>query len=153
LESDLILCRKSATQFIAEFLAPELRAALDCIPPSQRSFVGCGGTACALQRILCRGTLETPTSIFRLPALQALIARLWSIPRAQRVAEGVAATRADSILTGSVIVESLMLGLDIPEISVSNYGMRHGAILAASEATRWSNPSPSDSRFRPVSVD
>ena len=65
-------------------------------------------------------------AIFRLPALQALIVRLWSIPRAQ----SVAATRADSILTGSVIVESLMQCLDIPKISVSSYGMRHGALLA-----------------------
>jgi exopolyphosphatase/guanosine-5'-triphosphate,3'-diphosphate pyrophosphatase len=130
-ETALAGCRSHAREVIGETVVPEVGPALDAVSHAHPAWIGSGGTACALQRILCRGKLDAPTSSFRLPALQMLVDRLWSIPRTKRVAEGVAATRVDSILTGAVIIESLMVSLGIPEIAVSGYGMRHGALLAA----------------------
>jgi len=131
-EADLTACRRAAMLFVRENIAPQLGPALTVARP-QFLWIGCGGTVSALARILCRGKVDARISTFQLPALRALISRLWSIPREQRVAEGVAATRVDSILTGAVIVESLMSSFDVAEISVSSHGVRHGALLAAPE--------------------
>jgi exopolyphosphatase / guanosine-5'-triphosphate,3'-diphosphate pyrophosphatase len=131
--ADLTACRRGAMLFVRENIVPQLGPALTSLFCHQFLWIGCGGTVSALARILCRGKFDSRTSTFQLAALRALISRLWSIPREQRVAEGVAATRVDSILTGAVIVESLMLSFDVAEISVSSHGVRHGALLADPE--------------------
>jgi exopolyphosphatase / guanosine-5'-triphosphate,3'-diphosphate pyrophosphatase len=131
--ADLTACRRSALLFVRENIVPQLGPALASLSRHQFLWIGCGGTVSALARILCRGKFDSSISSFQLAALQVLISRLWSIPREQRVAEGVAATRVDSILTGAVIVESLMSSFDVSEISVSSHGMRHGVLLAVPE--------------------
>lgn len=131
--ADLTACRRAAMLFVRENIVPQFGSALTFLSRHQFLWIGCGGTVSALARILCRGKFDSRISTFQLAALRALISRLWSIPREQRVAEGVAATRVDSILTGAVIVESLMLSFDVAEISVSSHGVRHGVLLAAPE--------------------
>lgn len=129
--ADLAECRALAMKFVRESIAGRLDAGGASFFGSESQWIGCGGTVSELGRILCRGELDSQKTTFDFAALQWVIARLWSIPRERRVAEGVAATRVDSILTGAVIVESLMLCFKVGELFVSNRGMRHGLLLAS----------------------
>jgi exopolyphosphatase/guanosine-5'-triphosphate,3'-diphosphate pyrophosphatase len=131
--ADLASCRAAATAFVEEKIAPQLAPALNTCSQSQLVWAGCGGTVCALERVLCRGGLESRASILHLSALQGLVQRLWSMSREQRVAEGVAPSRVDSILTGSVIIESIMFCFNVSQVAVSGRGVRYGAILATNE--------------------
>ncbi|HMJ66557.1 MAG TPA: hypothetical protein VK615_14530 [Candidatus Binatia bacterium] len=128
---DLAVCRAAATEFVERRIVPQLAPAFNTVTQGELAWAGCGGTVCALERVLCRGGLEPQASVLQLAALQNLIQHLWSIPREQRVAEGVAPSRVDSILTGSVIVESIMFCFNVPGISISGRGVRYGAILAS----------------------
>jgi len=58
------------------------------------------------------------------------VENLWSVPLAQRrQIEGMPASRADVILNGVVIFESVMLEFDFSELRVSTRGLRFAAVM------------------------
>jgi exopolyphosphatase/pppGpp-phosphohydrolase len=66
--------------------------------------------------------------------LQVVIEWLWSSTRAERqLNPAIAVRRVDWILTEAVIVEAIMQRFNFQELYISSWGLRHGALLAASQ--------------------
>ncbi len=98
------------------------------------SLVGTGGTVRALAKA-ARG--RGPTAVNRLHGYQlqrrdvaSLVDTLARLPSARRISvPGISSTRAESVLGGALVIETLMELGGAENILVSGYGVRQGVIL------------------------
>jgi exopolyphosphatase/guanosine-5'-triphosphate,3'-diphosphate pyrophosphatase len=117
-------------QHVRPAIAPELRA----FSPRAVQLVGTGGTTTIMARIelglvSCdRDRIEA----FRLGRehIHRLRERLWNLPLAERrKIAGLPPDRADVILTGVPVYESLMEQFDFSDLRVSTRGLRFAAVM------------------------
>ena len=139
---ELSRCRQWAIEFLRQEVQPKLLPLIQSPPTGPEpatqpgfSLVGTGGTATILARLESqidhydRQRLEA-TRLSR-QRLRWHVERLWSLSLAARQQlKGLPASRADVILTGSIIYDVVMEQFDIPELRVSLRGLRFGAVLA-----------------------
>ena len=133
--AELAACRA----YLKEFLRREVRPKLDAELRYEFKFdrvrlVGTGGTTTILARMEAqlddfdRDRIEA----VRLSAagVRAHVERLWSLPLAERKQViGLPSKRADVILTGAVIYETVMEELGFTELRVSTRGLRFAAVM------------------------
>lgn len=119
-------------------LIEHVRAALGAVATADltgaESLVGTGGTVRALAKA-ARG--RGAVAVGRLHGYElrrrdvaALVEKLARLPAARRVSiPGISATRAESVLAGALVIETLMelAGADL--MLVSGYGVRQGVVL------------------------
>jgi exopolyphosphatase/guanosine-5'-triphosphate,3'-diphosphate pyrophosphatase len=137
----LIACRTIVSQFLQTQVGPQLLPVLSeyakHFPGSVVQLVGTGGTASFL------GAMEAGLTSFdreRLEAARISLERLcwhvdhlWSLPLAERrKIPGLPANRADVILTGAAIYESIMVYFSFEQLRVSTRGLRFALLLEQS---------------------
>jgi len=98
--------------------------------------VATGGTAAILARIqnrleeFDRDRIEATR--LTLEQLRGQVENLWGLPlERRRQIPGLPSERADVMLTGAVIYESVMEELGFDELRVSTRGLRFAAVMAA----------------------
>ena len=116
-------------------LLPLLKPHSD-LDPHPVQLVGTGGTATILGRMqhklaeYNRALIEGTR--LDLPQIHAYVERLWSLPLAERRdIPGLPKSRADVILTGTVIYEGLMESLGFSQLRISTRGLRFAAVMGA----------------------
>lgn len=128
---------RQCREWLREFVGVQLGPVLSALLPSDKSgarLVGTGGTAAILAR------MEGGFSDYDRPrierthltaeALSRWVDRLWGLSlEDRRKIVGLPPERADVILTGAAIYESVMQGLGFGELGVSTRGLRFGAVL------------------------
>jgi exopolyphosphatase/guanosine-5'-triphosphate,3'-diphosphate pyrophosphatase len=135
---ELQACREWLKKFLTEIVRPKLSRALE--RESQLGaiqLVGTGGTTTLLARM--EAGLQTfdreRIEAVRLSAdrLQWHVNHLWSLPLADREKiPGLPKKRADVILTGAAIYESVMEQFGFPELRISTRGLRFAAVMRES---------------------
>ena len=122
---------------LREFLKRKLKPALDpllaafAVPPH---LVGTGGTTTILARIILQMMGFDRESIERVALdrgqVRALRERLWRLPlEERRQIVGLPPNRADVILTGVAIYETIMECLNLNTLRISTRGLRFAAVL------------------------
>jgi exopolyphosphatase/guanosine-5'-triphosphate,3'-diphosphate pyrophosphatase len=125
--------RAQLTQILDEFLDDQVTPLLGDVPLPE-TLVGAGGTPIFLA-LISRACEELPADeieSLRLPLteVQALTERLWKMPLTdRRKLPGLPANRADVILLGAAVYESLMLRCGFDELRPTLRGVRYGALL------------------------
>jgi exopolyphosphatase/guanosine-5'-triphosphate,3'-diphosphate pyrophosphatase len=136
---ELAACRQSLKEFLGVDVRPKLEPALRkeqklCPRGSRVQLVGTGGTTTILARMEAaladydRARIEaTRLSHER---VQWHVRRLWSLPlEERRQIIGLPKNRADVILTGAAICESVMEQFGFAELRVSTRGLRFAALM------------------------
>jgi exopolyphosphatase/guanosine-5'-triphosphate,3'-diphosphate pyrophosphatase len=118
--------------FIRQSVAPVIATPWPRGKPER--VVGVGGSTSILALIKAGvGTFDRELierTRFSRSELTDLVARLWSLPLAERRRlPGLPPERADVILIGAAIYEAVLNELDLPELSVSTRGLRFAALL------------------------
>jgi len=127
-------CRKTVKDFLEREVAPSLAPAIQGIDFRSLRLIGTSGTATILACIHRRlprfdrrrieGTVLSSAQIRKQRRL------LWTLPVAERrQIPGLPANRADVILTGVVIYESVMDRFGFRNLRISTRGLRFGALL------------------------
>jgi exopolyphosphatase/guanosine-5'-triphosphate,3'-diphosphate pyrophosphatase len=134
---------KACRDWLGEFLDGNVRSRL--APALRREvasharqhavrLVGTGGTATVLARMELgledydREKIEA-VRLTR-PQLQGWVARLWSLPLAdRRHLRGLPPERADVVLTGAAIYAAVLEGFDFAALRVSTRGLRFAAVM------------------------
>ncbi len=134
---------EKARQWVLEILAPKIQPELEAMIRPLRSkseaspvvLIGTGGTSTILAKMqeslagYDRDMIES--AVIRSTALHQRVENLWGMPMETRCGiAGLPANRADVILTGSVIYESVMQVFQFTELRVSTRGLRFAALLA-----------------------
>ena len=140
---ELSKCREWLCEFHAREIQPKLAPALKWETKlhvaGDIQLVGSGGTATILARMETRmeGFDREQIEATRLSAerLRWHTERLWSLPLAEREnIVGLPKSRADVILTGVAIYESVMEQFKFSEMRVSTRGLRFAAVMEARAA-------------------
>ena len=138
-KEELAACRKWLREFLAREVSPKLRPALEREAKlggdtKTVQLVGTGGTTSILARMEAqmedynRERIEATRLSLERVCWHA--ERLWSLPLAERKEiVGLPRNRADVILTGVLIYESVMEELGFSELRVSTRGLRFAAVL------------------------
>jgi len=110
-----------------------LREAFPNLPPVPRRWVAVAATPASLAAVLLELSRYDPTRIhgFRmtLPDLSALLDKLRHLSLAERQAlPGMHPKRAELLPIGGLILQEAMHFLNIPEILVSDHGLRYGIL-------------------------
>lgn len=131
-EDDLARCRSEVEQFILAQIQPKLPANLD----RQTCLVGIGGTGVCLAMIQEKMQNFDPAGLERIHiawgSVSDLVRHLWQIPLVERKRLiGLPPARADVILTGAVIYESLMKHFGFSQMQLSVRGWRFAALMEA----------------------
>jgi exopolyphosphatase/pppGpp-phosphohydrolase len=84
--------------------------------------------------VLAKRVCETEKSIYGVSVLrrelEALAEELRTATHAERIAmPAMRAPRADLLPTGAIILTQLLESLDLPELLVSDWGLREGVLL------------------------
>lgn len=125
--------RAQLTQILEEFLDDQVTPLLGDVPLPE-TLVGAGGTPIFLA-LISRACEELPTDEIEslrlsLSEVQALTERLWKMPLTERrQLPGLPSNRADVILLGAAVYESLMLRCGFGELRPTLRGVRYGAML------------------------
>ena len=103
-------------------------------PPGNPHLVAIGGTATTLAAVVHRLAAYDAAivhgSVLAGPTVDSLIERFRSVPLAvRRAIPGLPPERADIILAGSLILRGVMERIGAGEVTVSDWGLRHGVIL------------------------
>ena len=132
-------CRKSVGDFLHRKVLPQLRPELERSrgtgsPGHGRQLVGTGGTATVLASMEARlgqfdrGKIEAAQ--LSLDSLHARVEEIWGLSLARRrQTVGLPPERADVILPGVVIYESVMKSLGFATLRVSTRGLRFAAVV------------------------
>lgn len=137
--SELAACRLWLDDFLGREVRPNLQPELEreaklSTGGTPLQLVATGGTASIL------GCMEAGLDHFDRSALEAVrltlqriqwhVENLWSLTLDQRKQiVGLPKNRADVILTGTAIFESVMRQFDFPQFRISTRGLRFGAVL------------------------
>jgi len=129
--SDLQSCRAHLDAWLSEHVLPDLRELIQTHSPS---FVGVGGTAsvlaCMISSLERFDRQRIEATHIDVSTLTRLTAHVWSLPLSERrCILGLPPERADIILTGSAIYESLLRVLGLPSMTPSTRGLRFAALL------------------------
>jgi len=132
--ADLAGCRKWLAEFVREEIAPAMQPWLSDPAAEPLTLVGTGGTTTILARMVKKlaGFSREEIDGTRLSREQILeyMVDLWSKPLAvRRTLPGLPPNRADVIIMGVAIYESVMHQFNLPELYVSTRGLRFGALL------------------------
>ncbi len=125
--------RAQLTRILGEFLDDQVTPLLGDVPLPE-TLVGAGGTPIFLA-LISRACEELPADEIEslrlsLSEVQALTERLWKMPLTERrQLPGLPANRADVILLGAAVYESLMLRCGFGELRPTLRGVRYGALL------------------------
>lgn len=131
---DLAQCRATLHDFLHWEVAPELESALRPLRGILPQFVGTGGSAAVLARIIS-GKAEEPEDLDKSNSVKAkqvcgAVELLWSYSTERRLKiNGLPGKRADVILTGAAVFEAFMTRFDFGQLTVSRRGLRHGVLL------------------------
>jgi exopolyphosphatase/guanosine-5'-triphosphate,3'-diphosphate pyrophosphatase len=131
--TQLAACRAGLREYLEREVAPRLRPAFATHGAPER-ILGVGGSTALLalihhvrsdfDRDLVESTRFSPAE------LSALVSRLWSLPLAERrQLPGLPPERADVILTGAAIYESVLHAFALPELGISTRGLRFAALM------------------------
>jgi len=135
---ELSACRQWLRGFLDEHVAPELAPLLredpSSVPGERIQLVGTGGTASIL------GCLEAQLAVFDREKLEKTrvtheriewqVQRLWSLPlEDRRHLVGLPSNRADVILTGAAIYETVMQYFGFDQLRISTRGLRFAAVM------------------------
>ncbi len=127
-------CQEWLEENCAALVTRVVRPHLEQFAPIKVTLVGTGGTPSILARLhhaiptFDRSRIEG--AVIPLRDLRRIRKQLWDLPlEARRAMPGLPPDRADVILTGASIMESIMLGLGFHGLSVSTRGLRFGALL------------------------
>jgi exopolyphosphatase/guanosine-5'-triphosphate,3'-diphosphate pyrophosphatase len=131
-EDDLLRCRSEVGRFIANHIQPALPE--KTVFERHTSLVGIGGTSVCLGMIQEKMGVFDPASLERIQmgrgAVVDLVLKIWSMPLAERKRlTGLPAQRADVILTGAVIYESIMNHFALQTMQLSVRGWRFAALM------------------------
>ena len=138
--AELAACRDWVRNFLRTEVEPRVRQSIQweerLSGDTPLAFVGTGGTATIMARMELeldsydREKLESAR--LSLDRMRWHTAHLWSMPLvARKSVKGLPENRADVILTGVVIYEAIMEGLELPELRVSMRGLRFAALADA----------------------
>jgi exopolyphosphatase/guanosine-5'-triphosphate,3'-diphosphate pyrophosphatase len=137
---ELAACRLWLNDFLSREVKPKLQPAMqrevNLYPEGGSPLVGTGGTTSILAR------MEAKLDDFDRQRIEATclsrarvhwhVQRLWSLPLARRQEiVGLPKKRADVILTGALICETVMDQFAISELRVSTRGLRFAAVMDA----------------------
>jgi exopolyphosphatase/guanosine-5'-triphosphate,3'-diphosphate pyrophosphatase len=132
----LAACRARVTEFLCREVRPQLQPALERaeFPRGEVQLVGTGGTASILARMEARTEEYDRAKIegmrLSLSSLRSRVEELWGLPLAERrETVGLPRDRADVILPGVVIYESVMETLGFSALRVSTRGLRFAAVM------------------------
>jgi len=132
--SDVAATRDWLKKFFNFKVVPRMAGPLGENPGRGTQLVGTGGTTTILARMelkvdrFDREKIEG-TTLSRETVLDYMF-RLWSLSLAERrTIPGLPGNRADVILMGVAIYETVMEQFDFPHLYVSMRGLRHGALL------------------------
>jgi len=97
--------------------------------------VGTGGTIAILAKLAAGSTdvslASTKATNLDIDQVRRTVKQLWSLPLTERSKiKSIPPGRADLVLTGSVILEQMLLQFGFADLTISRRGMRFGAILA-----------------------
>jgi exopolyphosphatase/guanosine-5'-triphosphate,3'-diphosphate pyrophosphatase len=128
-------CRDWLKHFLQNTVRPKLAAALEQEKKSGAvQLAGTGGTATLLAKMKLklesydRGKIEAVHLPLR--QIQSQAKELWKLPLAERKEiPGLPKSRADVILTGVLIYESVMEEFGFPQLRVSTRGLRFAALM------------------------
>ena len=125
--------RAKLAQALDDFLDEQVTPKLGGLP-LPGTLIGAGGSPVFLARIFFgRDDLaadEVESLRLSLPEVQSLCDRLWKMSMAQRRAlPGLPANRADVILFGAAIYETVMMRCGFGELRPTLRGVRYGALL------------------------
>lgn len=131
--AELAAMRAQLRSFLEREVRPKLAPHLQAIRQGELTLVGTGGTT----SILARLQLQLPdydrqlieASRFTAGQVRAQLERLWALPlAARREVPGLPPNRADVILFGVAIFETVMEAFDIASLRVSTRGLRFAAV-------------------------
>jgi len=120
--------------------AADLAGALDFLPafadPRPASLVAVGGTATTLAAVAQALEPYDPARVQGFAVTRAELARQAELYRSLPLAErrrlpGLMPERADVILAGALLLDAVLAALDLPELRVSDLGLRHALLLEA----------------------
>jgi exopolyphosphatase/guanosine-5'-triphosphate,3'-diphosphate pyrophosphatase len=140
LAKELDACRQRVKDFLEEHVRPRLDPAMSKEVESSREhalhLVATGGTATILARMEGRMQDFDRSQIERtrlsLGRLSWHVAHLWSLSLEQRKQiTGLPPNRADVILMGTAIYETVMKFFEFPALRVSTRGLRFAAVMLA----------------------
>ncbi|MFM8471194.1 MAG: Ppx/GppA family phosphatase [Limisphaerales bacterium] len=131
--AELAALRARLGAFLDREVRPNLTPHLAQLSPALPCLVGTGGTTSILARLELqlpdydRGRIEATR--FTAARLRWHVERLWSLPLAdRRELPGLPPKRADVILFGAVIYETVMESFGLAELRVSTRGLRFAAV-------------------------
>jgi exopolyphosphatase/guanosine-5'-triphosphate,3'-diphosphate pyrophosphatase len=133
-DADLARCREYVGAQIQNDIQPRLSPALARLAGTTIQLVGTGGTTTILARMANQmndyDRARIDATRLRREQVRAQRDRLWSLPLAARQQiVGLPANRADVILFGVIIYESLMDHFQFDELRISTRGLRYAAVL------------------------
>lgn len=132
--TDLAATRDWLGKFLHLRVAPKLESPLAEAGPGTVRLVGTGGTTTILARMelqadhFDRERIES--TVLSRPTVLDYMFKLWSVSIAERrKIPGLPGNRADVIIMGVAIYESIMNHFQFDQLHVSTRGLRHGALL------------------------
>ena len=129
----LARCRALLRDFLEKQVVPGLQPALrQCDAAPQ--LVGTSGTASILARIEAKSSKfdrnQIESTVLPIARLRSLLEQLWQLPLSvRRKTPGLPPDRADVILTGMAIYESIMARFGFEHLRISTRGLRYWALL------------------------
>jgi len=122
-------------EFLNREITPCVMPVLKCFCGRKVRLVGTGGTVAVLAK-LAAGAAEVSVGTAKATKLDSdqlrrTVEQLWNLPLAERLKiKSIPPQRADLVLTGSAILEQMLLQLGFAELTISRRGIRYGAVLA-----------------------
>lgn len=138
--AEFFACRDWLRNFLSVNVLPKLRPVIDSHFSEEFSrgaiqLVGTGGTTSILARIEAgmtdfdRARIEATS--FSRERVQAQVERLWNLPLAERKQiVGLPPKRADVILTGALIFQTVLEQFGFAKLQVSTRGLRFAAVMS-----------------------
>lgn len=133
---NLAACQRWLDELLEHSVKPVVHPHLPPLGSPQTLLVGTGGAALILARIhlaLPDFTREQMEGLsLTTQEVSAICKRLWSLPLAQRrQIIGLPPERADVMLMGALIYESVLTHFQIQTLRISTRGLRYAALVAA----------------------
>ena len=128
---DLRRCRGAIADFLRREVQPQLRPALSKFCGRPVCLVGLGGGLMSLARLATKSSTEvTAPILLRKEQLREQVERLWRLSLGERKAlSGLDPAKADVILAGAVIYETVLSHFNFTELLVCSCSLASGALM------------------------